>query len=156
MALPAPIGAWAARPELIAAAAAAGAALLLALLVGAVLQLRRPRPRAAQRVRDLARRGVAPAEIARRTRLSRDAVALALSVESAAAVRRNLPSSARIAAPESAGPGAPSFGAALQIAERQRDTGAAPDAPLRARPLPPRRPRTFTFQRSAAWASSPE
>jgi hypothetical protein len=156
MALLASPAAWTARPELLAAAAAAGAALVLALLAGAVLQLRRRRPRSTQRVLALARQGVAPAEIARRTRLSRDAVALALSVESAATERRNLPSSARIAAPKSAAPSAPSFGAALQIAERQRLAGVAPTAPSRARPLPPRRPRTFTFQRSAAWASSPE
>jgi hypothetical protein len=133
-----------------------GAALLLSFAAAALVRRRRPRLPRHRQVAVLAGQGLGIPEIARRTRLSRDAVALALQVERAAEERRNLPSTARIAARETPGESSATFGVAMQVAERQRHVAGGAVEAGRARPLPPRRARTFTLHRTAAWASSPE
>ncbi len=97
--------------------------------------LRRRRRRRARQVRSLARHGHAPATIARRTGLSRDAVALALAVGSE---RRILPAPARIAGK----PAAPhSFGDAMQVAVRNPLESLPEEWSRPARALPRRRVR---------------
>lgn len=114
--------------------------------------LLRRRRRVARQVHSLARDGHAPATIARRTGLSRDAVALALTVGSE---RRILPAPARIAGKTSA---PVSFGEAMQVAS-SKPLEALPDEWSRpARALPRRRVRILPRfgKRTTAWASSTE
>jgi hypothetical protein len=128
--------------------AVAGTALVA---VAIVLYLRRRRRGVARQVRSLARDGHAPAAIARRTGLSRDAVALALKV---GAERRILPAPARIAGK----PSAPaSFGDAMQVAASKPLTSLPEEWSRPARALPPRRARILRFRnRTTVWASSTE
>lgn len=131
----------------------------VALAILALLLVIRPRRRggsAPRQVRALARQGLSTPEIARRTGLSRDAVALAMQVENAAPGRRNLPSAARIAGQ----PAAPAtFREAMQVASRQQVAQTEAVPPRAARPLPLSRLRAlllFPRTRTAAWASSTE
>jgi hypothetical protein len=128
--------------------AVAGAVLLLAAIF---LYLRRRHSGVARQVRSLAREGHPPATIARRTGLSRDAVALALKV---GAERRILPAPARIAGTQ----GTPaSFGAAMQVAASNPLESLPEEWSRPARALPPRRARILRFRnRTTAWASSTE
>jgi hypothetical protein len=97
--------------------------------------LLRRRRRRARQVHSLARDGHAPAAIARRTGLSRDAVALALTVGSE---RRILPAPARIAGKPSA---TGSFGDAMQVAVSNPLESLPEEWSRPARALPRRRVR---------------
>jgi hypothetical protein len=134
-------------PE-IAVGALAGLVLLLALLIFARSRRRGP---VARQVLSMARGGHAPAVIARRTGLSRDAVAMTIHVGGG---RPNLPQAARIAGTTT---NASSFGDAMQTASRQ-PLAELPEFWSRpVRTLPSRWARLLPFRnRTTAWASSTE
>ena len=126
-------------------AALAGAAALLAfalVTLAAWLIGRRRGGRSRERgsaALAMARRGTAPAEIARRTRLSRDAVGLALRLGTATErtpARQNSPAAAEAAAPRAAAARPRRSGGVLQAVMYQWVRVFAPLSARRARALP--------------------
>lgn len=111
----------------------AGVALLVALpiavgvglLVRARLRRARTPRNRSQQACTLAELGLAPAEVARRTGLSRDAVALALSVGAAEAARQNPPRAARTAGNNAPAAAVPAIGTFAQVFARKRLEAAA-------------------------------
>lgn len=121
----------------------AGVAALLAFafvtLAVSLLNRRRGRRQRGSEARALALRGTAPAEIARRTRLSRDAVGLALRLGAATQgvlARQNSPATAEAAAPRAAAARRERSGGMMQSVVYQWLRVFAPLAAKRARALP--------------------
>jgi hypothetical protein len=134
-------------PEIVIGAVAGAMLLLTVLLVAR----RRRRGPISRKVVSLARGGHAPAVIARRTGLSRDAVAMALHV---GGNRPILPEPARIAG---ANDRPTSFVDAMQVASSNPLTELPDEWSRPARALPPRWARLLPLRnRTTAWASSTE
>jgi hypothetical protein len=118
-----------------------GAGAVVVLFLAIMVILRSRRGGIARQVLLLARGGHAPATIARRTGLSRDAVAMALHVGGG---RPILPPTARIAG---TGPRPASFGEALQSASRHPLEALPEEWSRPVRTLPSRRARFLSFSR---------
>jgi len=100
----------AADPVTLAAALMMAAAVLALVLIATPSRERKARPNANARpaaARTMAAKGAAPAEIARRTGLSRDAVAMLLASVETTTTRKGRPDAARFAV---AGVATPAFG----------------------------------------------